>query len=159
MITQSTYLGYDVDIETREINAPCGCHDCNESVISGHFSCSTPPADLLEDEQEIDGCYRSCYNGFWRWYAPVYACQNDYSGNNPKDTAPIPPSIRDDLAMSFLHGHVSDSVWREMIRINELKGNPNDCEHLVLTLCSNCCDLLTPEQWLAANAIYGLYRD
>lgn len=68
-------------------------------------------------------------------------------------------SISDDLAMRFLHEHISDNVWREMVRINELKKNPNDCEHYILTLCSNCIHLLTPEQWLAANAIYGLYRD
>jgi hypothetical protein len=72
-IQSAKYLGYDVDIETGEISAPCGCIACDHSVQQGHFACSLPPEDLLEDEQTEDGCWRSYEGNEWRWFAPSYA--------------------------------------------------------------------------------------
>lgn len=63
------YLGFKVDVETGELDAPCGCIACNDRVQDGHFACSCPPEELVEDEQE-EGCWRSFNGTSWKWYAP-----------------------------------------------------------------------------------------
>jgi hypothetical protein len=61
-------LGYKIDNETNEIiAAPCGCYQCNNSVQSGHYLCSTSPDNLLKEEEE--GVVYRTYNGTsWKWY-------------------------------------------------------------------------------------------
>ena len=66
---QALYLGYEIDLKTLEINAPCRCYACDEGVKAGHFCCSYPPKDLVEVES-AGRIHRSFSSGAWRWYAP-----------------------------------------------------------------------------------------
>lgn len=61
-------IGYTVDTQSGEIQAPCGCSACDDGVQPGHFACEQPPAALLQAER--DGLVTRHYdNGAWRWFA------------------------------------------------------------------------------------------
>lgn len=68
----ATYLGFDYNNETGEIDAPCGCYQCNDSVQQGHYLCSPSPDVLVEDEGNVEGCYRYLNQNVYRWYVPLY---------------------------------------------------------------------------------------
>lgn len=51
-----------------EINARCGCADCDDSVQPGHFACERSDPVLVEAERA--GLAVRAYNdGHWQWYS------------------------------------------------------------------------------------------
>lgn len=49
----------------NEIDAPCGCHACDNAVQPGHFACGMPDEGLLSLEGKA---VERSYDGTWRWW-------------------------------------------------------------------------------------------
>lgn len=66
--------------EDGELDAPCGCIACDESVQQGHFACEVPPLALLHWERRGEA-HRSYTDSGWRWFVTEETLRSVIAGN------------------------------------------------------------------------------